>query len=97
MIIGSDVWIASNVTIMSGVTIGDGAIIANNSHVIKNVELYSIVGGNSAKHITYRFDVKLIEKLMKIQWWNWEDSKINQYLPLLCSDNYDKFLEECGE
>ena len=55
VIIGNDVWIANNVTIMSGVTIGDGAIIANNSHVVKNVESYSLVGGNPAKLIKYRF------------------------------------------
>lgn len=33
---------------MSGVKIGDGAIIANNSHVVKDVEPYSIIGGNPA-------------------------------------------------
>ena len=48
VIIGNDVWIGRNVTIMSGVTIGDGAVIANNSHVIKNIEPYSLVGGNPA-------------------------------------------------
>ena len=36
---------------MSGITIGDGAVIANSSHVIKNVEPYSLVGGNPAKLI----------------------------------------------
>jgi acetyltransferase-like isoleucine patch superfamily enzyme len=38
-----DVWIGSNVTIMSGITIGDGVVIANNSHVVKNVEPYSLI------------------------------------------------------
>ena len=47
VIIGNDVWICENVTIMSGINIGDGAIIANNSHVVKNVDPYSIVGGNN--------------------------------------------------
>ena len=93
VIIGNDVWIASNVTIMSGVTIGDGAIIANNSHVVKNVEPYSIVGGNPAKHIQYRFTPQQIEQLQKIQWWNWDDSRINFFLPLLCSDNIDDFID----
>ena len=55
VIIGNDVWIASDVNIMSGVTIGDGAVIANGSHVVKNVEPYSLVGGNPAKLIKYRF------------------------------------------
>jgi acetyltransferase-like isoleucine patch superfamily enzyme len=93
VIIGNDVWIASNVTIMSGVTIGDGAIIANNSHVVKNVEPYSLVGGNPAKLIKYRFSPEQIEKLLQIKWWDWNDEKINLYTPLLCNENIDEFIK----
>ncbi len=92
VIIGNDVWIGSNVTIMSGVKIGDGAVIANNSHVVKDVEPYSITGGNPAKFIKYRFTKEQIEKLLQIKWWFWEDSKINTFSPLLCSDNIDNFI-----
>lgn len=92
VIIGNDVWISSNVTIMSGVTIGDGSIIANNSHVVKDVDPYTIVGGNPAKNISKRFDENTIQKLLEIKWWNWDDDKINQYLPILCSDKYEEFF-----
>ena len=90
--IGNDVWIGTNVCIMSGVTIGDGAVIANNSHVVKSVEPYSLVGGNPAKLIKYRFNPEQIEKLLKIKWWYWEDDKINSYTPMLCSDDIDDFI-----
>lgn len=93
VIIGNDVWIGDNVTIMSGVTIGDGAVIANNSHVVKNVEPYSLVGGNPAKFIKYRFTLEQIEQLLQIKWWNWDDIKINQFTPLLCNDNIDEFIK----
>jgi acetyltransferase-like isoleucine patch superfamily enzyme len=93
IVIGNDVWIASNVTIMSGVTIGDGAVIANNSHVVKNVEPYSLVGGNPAKFIKYRFTPEQIEKLLEIKWWNWDDEKINKFTSLLCNDNIDEFIK----
>jgi acetyltransferase-like isoleucine patch superfamily enzyme len=92
VIIGNDVWIAANVTIMSGITIGDGAVIANNSHVIKDVEPYSIVGGNPAKFIKYRFSKEQIDKLLKIKWWNWDDEKINKYIYLLFNNNIDNFI-----
>ena len=92
VVIGNDVWIASNVTIMSGVTIGDGVVIANNSHVVKNAEPYSLIGGNPAKLIRYRFTKEQIEKLLKIKWWDWEESKINAHTHLLCNNDIDKFI-----
>lgn len=93
VIIGNDVWIASNVSIMSGVTIGDGAVIANSSHVVKDVEPYSIVGGNPAKIIKYRFTPEQTEKLLEIKWWFWDDAKINEFTPLLCNNNIDEFIQ----
>lgn len=75
-VIGNDVWIGHNATIMAGVTIGDGAIIAANSTVVKDVEPYSIVGGNPAKEIKKRFAEDEIARLLKLQWWNWPIEKI---------------------
>lgn len=95
VIIGNDVWIAENVIIMSGVTIGDGAVIANNSHVVKDVEPYSIVGGNPAKFIKYRFSKEQIENLLKIKWWYWNDDKINKFKSLFT--NIDEFIKTALE
>ena len=94
IIVGNDVWFGRDVTIMSGVTIGDGAVLAANSHVVKNVEPYSVVGGNPAKFLKLRFTPEQIEKLLEIQWWNWEDEKINKFAPLLCNPNIDEFIEK---
>ncbi len=91
VIIGNDVWIGANVTIMSGVKIGDGAVIANNSHIVKDIVPYSIVGGNPAKLIRYRFTEEQIQKLLNIKWWNWDSTKINNNLPYLCNTNIDTF------
>jgi acetyltransferase-like isoleucine patch superfamily enzyme len=92
VVIGNDVWIGANVTIMSGVKVGDGAVIANNSHVIKDVESYSLIGGNPANHIRSRFKSPQIEELLKIKWWNWSDEKINKYTGLLMNPDVDKFI-----
>lgn len=92
VVVGNDVWIGENAVIMSGVTIGDGAVVANNSHVVKNVEPYSIVGGNPAKFIRYRFNEDQIQKLLEIKWWNWADDKINSLLPFLCDPAIDEFI-----
>jgi virginiamycin A acetyltransferase len=78
IIIGNDVWIGHNTTIMGGVRIGDGAIIATNSTVVKDVEPYSVVGGNPAKEIRKRFPDKTIDKLLKLKWWDWRIEKITK-------------------
>lgn len=92
VIIGNDVWIAEGVSIASGIKIGDGAVIASKSHVIKDVEPYSIYGGNPAKFIKFRFSKEIINKLLKIKWWDWNIHKINQNLPLMCSANIEQFI-----
>ena len=54
VVIGDDVWIGARVIILPGVHIGDGAVIGAGSVVTKDVEPYSIVGGNPAKLIRMR-------------------------------------------
>ena len=88
VIIGNYVWIGKNVSIMSGVNIGDGAYLAANSHIVKDVLPYSIVGGNPAKFIKWRFDEERRKKLIEMKWWEWDDNKINQNLKWLCSDQF---------
>lgn len=82
-IIGNDVWIGANVTIMPGIKIGDGAIIATNTTVTKDVEPYAVVGGNPAALLRKRFSEKEIERLLALQWWNWEIEKITENLEYL--------------
>lgn len=89
-IIGNDVWIGHNSTIMPGIKIGDGAIIAANSIVVKDVEPYTIVGGNPSKVIKKRFSDEVINLLLAIQWWNWDIEKITQNVQLLTSNDFEK-------
>jgi virginiamycin A acetyltransferase len=88
--IGNDVWIGYNATIMAGVTIGDGAIIATNSTVVKDVEPYSIVGGNPATEIRKRFQKETIEKLLELKWWNWSIEKITANVGNLTNNEIKK-------
>ncbi|MEO0469196.1 MAG: CatB-related O-acetyltransferase [Bacteroidota bacterium] len=76
--IGNDVWIGHKAVIMAGVNIGDGAIIGAYSVVTRDVEPYTIVGGNPAMHIRKRFSEDEIQHLLKIEWWNWPIEKITE-------------------
>jgi len=60
--IGDDVWIGFGVIVLSGVSIGKGAIIAAGSVIVRDVEPYSIVGGNPAVFIKARFSEELIKQ-----------------------------------
>jgi acetyltransferase-like isoleucine patch superfamily enzyme len=53
--VGDDVWIGYGAIILSGVTIGEGSVIAAGAVVTKNVEPYTVVGGNPAQKICDRF------------------------------------------
>jgi acetyltransferase-like isoleucine patch superfamily enzyme len=81
--IGSDVWIGNFSTIMSGVKIGDGAVVAANAHVVRDVMPYSIVGGNPARHIRFRFPEAVVELMIELKWWEFDDEIINNILTRL--------------
>ena len=89
-VVGNDVWIGNCATIMQGVKIGDGAIIGTNSLVSKDVEPYTIVGGNPAKEIRKRFDEETIQMLLALKWWDWDVQKITDNLEAITSGKIDE-------
>jgi acetyltransferase-like isoleucine patch superfamily enzyme len=70
--IGSDVWMGHNVNVMPGVTVGDGAVIGAGSVVTKDVPPFAIVAGVPATIKKYRFSDTLIERLLRVRWWDLE-------------------------
>ena len=54
IVIGSNAWIAGWSIILPGVVIGDGVVVAAGAVVIKDVEPWTVVGGNPAKFIKRR-------------------------------------------
>lgn len=97
VVIGNDVWVGHNVTIMSGVTIGDGSVIAACSVVTKDVEPYSIVGGNPCKIIRKRFTDEQIKQLLEIKWWNWDIQKIKAFGTLLLDPDINEFIRRAKQ
>lgn len=83
-LIGNDVWIGYSATIMPGIRIGDGAIIATKSVVTRDIEAYTVVGGNPAIEIRKRFEPSIIQELLLIRWWEWDIEKITRNLKAIC-------------
>lgn len=52
--IGDCCWLTTGVTVLQGCHIGDYSVVAANSTVTKNMEPWSVVGGNPAKFIKKR-------------------------------------------
>lgn len=93
-VIGNDVWFGRNCVVMPGVMIGDGAIVAAHSVVTKDVEPYSVVGGNPARFIKKRFDDELTELLLRFKWWDLPPDELAEVMPLLCDADLEKVRRE---
>jgi len=77
--IGHDVWIGEKAIVLDGVSIGTGAVIASGAVVSKDVAPYTIVGGVPAKPIRMRFTDEEIEFLLKSEWWNRDESWLQEH------------------
>ena len=51
---GENVWVAAECFVGPGVNIGEGAVVGARAAVFKNVDPWTIVGGNPAKFIKKR-------------------------------------------
>lgn len=80
--IGNDVWIGTGVIIMPGVTVGDGAVIGAGAVVTHDVSPYEVVAGCPAKHLKWRFSEEVIQRLLKIKWWDLPDDVIRKNIDL---------------
>ena len=93
-VIGNDVWIGQNAVILPGVHISDGVIIGADSVVGSDVDPYTIVIGNPSEILRTRFDVELIDLLLKFRWWDKTIEEINHLSPLLTCSDLEKVRSE---
>lgn len=87
--IGNDVWIGARAIILSGIKVGNGAVIAAGAVVTTDVPPYAIVGGVPARIIKYRFSNEIINALLAIKWWDWDDETVRK--------NIDDFYLDVNE
>ena len=87
VVVEEDVGMYSNVTLLAGITIGRGAVIGSGTVCRKSVPPYSIVVGNPAKVIGFRFSPEeVIEHEKKLY-------PENERLPFnLLQKNYQKYF-----
>jgi acetyltransferase-like isoleucine patch superfamily enzyme len=81
-VIQHDVWVGQNVILGRGITLGTGCVVAGGALVVKDVEPYTIVGGNPARVIRKRFDDVTCERLLASEWWNIDPADLLRWLKL---------------
>lgn len=87
VIVNEDVGIYSNVTLLAGIVVGRGAIIGSGTVCRKSIPPYSIVMGNPAKIIGFKFSPEEIIEHEKVLY------PENERLSLdLLQKNYDKYF-----
>lgn len=92
VVIGNDVWLCTDSIVLSGVRIGDGAVVSAGAVVTRDVEPYSIVAGNPARHVRWRFDEATRAALLEVAWWDWPVEEIAGIASMLCSSDVDALL-----
>jgi len=81
LVIGHDVWIGRNALILPMVRhIGNGAVIGAGAVVTKDVPPYSIVGGNPARIIRYRFPEAIQRAVEASKWWTYSIEELERSL-----------------
>lgn len=94
--IGHDVWIGHGAIILPGRAIGTGAVVAGGAVVTKDVAPYTIVAGNPAKPIRRRFSQDVAERLMALEWWDWDHGRLREALDDFRTLTVEAFLEKHG-
>jgi len=90
--IGNDVLISLNCIILEGVKIGNGAVIGAGSVVTKDVFPYEVVAGVPAKHLRFRFEKEIREKIEHLKWWDCDINRIKANLEYL--QNKTEYVNE---
>ena len=90
--VGNDVWIGASTTITRGCThIGNGAVIGAGSVVTHDVPAYTVVAGNPARVIRYRFDAATQKLLDESGWFNLSPKQLAKFIDI--QDNPVDFAE----
>ncbi|OBQ52127.1 LbetaH domain-containing protein [Halodesulfovibrio spirochaetisodalis] len=92
--IGHDVWLGHGAVILPGNTVGTGAIVGAGAIVTKDIQPYSIVVGNPATHLRYRFSHSVQEKLFEIAWWDWDHLRLQAALRDFQQLSVEEFIEK---
>ncbi len=77
-VVGHDVWVGYRAHVLGGVRVGHGAVLGTRAVVLSDVPPYGIVVGNPARLVRYRFSKPMVERLLRIAWWDWPEARVRE-------------------
>lgn len=92
--LGADCWIGHGAIIKPEVTVGIGAVVASGAVVTKDVGPFMMVAGCPAKPLRARFSPDIIERLLVLAWWDWDQQRLRAALMDFRSLKAEEFLEK---
>jgi len=92
--LGHDVWVGAGGFVKRGVRVGHGAIVAAHAVVTRDVPPYAIVTGTPAKVMRLRFSDAIVERLLKLEWWNYDLAPHKQALDF---SNVERVVEDISQ
>lgn len=95
-VIADGVWIGLRALIMPGVKIGEGAVVAAGAVVCKDLEPYTIYGGNPAREIKKRFAPEIIQRILRLHLYKLPEDTFNALRPYICSADIDGLERALG-
>ncbi len=82
-IVGDGAWIGHGAIILPSCRyVGRGAVVGAGAVVSKDVPDYSVVVGNPARIVKYRFSEKVIQLIDESRWWELSRSQLERFLDL---------------
>jgi phosphonate metabolism protein (transferase hexapeptide repeat family) len=94
VILENDVWIGHGATIMPGVRLGTGSAVGAGAVVTKDVLPFEIVVGVPAKHLRWRFEEPVRERLLQLAWWDWSRDRLREALADFRKLSGEEFVEK---
>lgn len=94
--LGPDCWIGHGAIIRPEVTVGAGAVVAAGAVVTKDVPPFTIVAGVPAAPLRTRFPQAVIDRLIRLAWWDWDHDRLRGALEDFRALPAEEFLDRHG-
>ena len=94
--LGPDCWIGHGAIVRPEVTVGAGAVVAAGAVVTKDVPPFTIVAGVPAVPLRTRFPDAVIDRLIRLAWWDWDHERLRGALEDFRSLTAEAFLDRYG-